>query len=285
MYIYKLVFLSLVLFSQLANANDIPKITKNVVGIFNVDTNKAVNTRDVYGDVINYYIPPEINTITIHSPNDGDVSIDLQSEIEFVISEWREAGLRFNRLSSIQGTTRYIGYRLGNDASAYGYTNFNEPREGDAITRLSLDPSGFTRFIPDYYRRLMRAGMISSNMTMHEFIRMMVRVTLLHETGHALGLAHHDENGHEFIGGMRVGREIVRCGINISRPSIMQGGSSGSYLSLVSQFLSRPVNINDVVLSRNDLEGADRMFNSHNSRGVVSLFCMAVFMSMKGSEL
>lgn len=277
--------LFLLLFSAIASSNDIPRDTKNVIGIFDSNSNTPINTRDVYGDVINYYIPDNARTIEIRMPDGNYVSIDLGAEIEHAISEWSEAGIRFNRLTSIQGTSRYIGYRIGNDGSAYGYTNFNEPRDNDAITRISIDPVGFASYGPRYYSRLMGAGMIPRDMSMNDFMRMMVRLTVLHETGHALGLAHHNEDGVAFPGYTRIGREIVRCGISISRPSIMVSGSSGSYLSLISQFLSRPVTINDVVLSRNDLEGANRMFNQRSHRGTVSLFCMAMFMSLKGSEL
>ncbi|MGL4476455.1 MAG: hypothetical protein ACRCT7_18695 [Shewanella sp.] len=275
----------LLLFSSLASSNDIPRDTKNVIGVFDSNSNTPINTRDVYGEVINYYIPDNARTIEIRMPDGNYVSIDLGAEIEYAISEWSEAGIRFNRLTSNQGTSRYIGYRLGYDGSAYGYTNFNEPRDNDAITRLSIDPVGFASYGPRHYSRLMGAGMIPRDMSMNDFMRMMVRQTVLHETGHALGLAHHNEDGVAFPGYARIGREIVRCGISISRPSIMVSGSSGSYLSLISQFLSRPVTINDVVLSRNDLEGANRMFNQRSHRGTVSLFCMAMFMSLKDSEL
>ncbi|WP_104024569.1 hypothetical protein [Vibrio hyugaensis] len=288
---YKFIVTVFLLLSSVVNAGDIPRNTKNIIGIFNNDTNNPINTRDVYGDVINYYLPENINTITIHTSTYGSVSIDLNLELEQVISEWREAGLQFNRMVSNQGMTRHIGYRIGNDGSAYGYTNFNEPRENDAVTRVSIDTNALSRLSPRYYERLIAENRISRDMPFPEFIRMVVRVTLLHETGHALGLAHNNENGSVFPGGHRIGREIIRCGIVTARPSIMVSGAPisshehGSYLDLLSRYLSRNITINDVALSRNDLDGANRMFTSHSPRGAVSLFCLAVFMSVRGSEL
>lgn len=284
--VVKIFFLmSFIFLSPFASSNDVPRSTKNVIGVFDSSTNKALNTHEIYGDVINYYIPDNIRHITISIGQNPPIDIDLEQEIEFAIREWTSAGLRFNRLTSNTGTTRYIGYRLGSDGSAYGYTSFNSPNDNDAITRVTLDTRGFSSQIPDYYRGLLEYNRIPSNATISDLVRMMVRLTILHETGHALGLAHHDENGVLLPNPTRIGREVARCGITISRPSVMVSGRDGSFISILSQFLNRPVTIDDIVASRNDLEGAHNMFTISTPRTAISLFCVSVFMALKGTEL
>lgn len=270
-------------FSSLAMSNDILRDAKNVVGVFDIDTNRPLNTRDVYGDVIYYYIPDNIRDISIVLPDGGRVSIDLESEIENAITAWSASGLRFIRVNSNVGLTRYIGYRLGDTPNDFGHTNFNQPRDDDAITRVAISPLGFERGVPRYYYGLREQGRIPQDMDIADFMRMWMRLTVLHETGHALGLAHHDDDNRD-VPGFRIGRMLVRCGTIFSRPSIMVSGATGSYINFISQYLSRPVTITDIILSRNDLEGADRMFNYRASlSGLFSLMCIAL-LSSRSSE-
>lgn len=266
-------------FSSLAMSNDTLRDAKNVVGVFNFDTNTPVNTRDVYGDVIYYYIPENIRDISIMLPDGGRVSIDLESEIENAITAWSDSGLRFIRVNSNVGLTRYIGYRLGDTTHGFGHTNFNQPRDDDAITRVAISPLGLAAGVPRYYHGLRAQRRIPQDMDIADFMRMWVRLTVLHETGHALGLAHHDEDNRE-MPGVGIGRMLVQCSTIFSRPSIMVSGATGSYINFLSQYLSRPVTIRDVMLSRNDLEGADRMFSYRTSlSGLFSLMCIALLSS------
>ncbi|ENH9205162.1 hypothetical protein ACUI5U_002745 [Vibrio vulnificus] len=267
-------------------ANDIPNENKHVVGIFDDNTNQLMNTNSIYGESIRVFIVEQNHQLTINIYEQEPIVINLYSEMESVIERWRESGLRIDLTTTIPEDQNYISILVGNNGSAYGYTNFNSPRDEMAITRLTIDSRGFQHYLPNYYQRLRDANIISSDMDIREFTRMMVRVTLIHEFGHALGLAHHDEDRVQIEGHPgRSGREIVRCGLSNSRPSIMLSGRTGSFLSNLSTFLNRPVTINDVFPSRNDLEGVERMYRYTRTPSTASLFCMAIWATLKGSEL
>lgn len=278
------IFFALLFFSSFSNAK--PNDIYNVVGYFNEDLNAPYNTRDIYGSVIRYYIPPEINNVQI-TVDDITVHVNLEDEILSAINEWAHEsnGLRFERILSSEGQNGYIRFGITTNANTYGNTVFNSLSEIDgSISRVNLEPRGFTRQIPNLYSGLRNVNAISSATDITELVRMMVNLTLRHEIGHALGLAHHDENG-VHVGPNEIGRLIVMCGLSASRPSIMLSGRSGNYLRILSEHLHRPVTISDIAISRNDLQGAGRMFESHSRRHVLSLACAAAFMSLRGSEL
>ncbi|WP_157798242.1 hypothetical protein [Aeromonas cavernicola] len=291
-----LILLSLIMVTFISKADNEDRKIKNVVGVFNEETNLLINSQDVYGDIIRYYIPSDMRNLVINLPSQVFVAINLEQEIEYAISMWQrqQQGSRrpinFMRSLVRPTDTRYIGYRLGTTTDSYGNTNYNSPSNNDAITRVVLQPRTFELQMPRRYHMAINAGDISRETDISDFTRMMVRLTIIHETGHALGLLHHDDDIEQnFNHPTRVGRRIVNCPLSFTPPSIMISGRNNTdYFTSLRRHLGRSVTLADISPSRNDIDGAHIMFHERQRPGFfngLATLCLAVYVALRGSDL
>ena len=82
-----------------------------------------------------YFLPPSAETISIQNQGHSPIVINLEREISQAFELWGQAGITKRTYEPSQENA--IAFRIGNDGSAYGYTNFNSPRTGQAVSRVA----------------------------------------------------------------------------------------------------------------------------------------------------
>lgn len=268
MIVKSLLLISVLSISLSAIAAPTPAEEKQVVGYAD-DSGMLYNTYDIYGSVLSYYIPENEYTLSISSrASDGHmahVDINYPEYVLEALREWVPVGISLNR--SFMGSVR-------EHTVLFGIVNHNDNSLGSSVfnphgnSRVNIGRVVFNNIGLNNYEKLKQRHAIPADMSPEDYLRLKIRITLKHEIGHVLGLLHNNEGGVELPLGRGV--NISNCPLRNQPPSIMLNGSNYDYIDRLSAFLERPVTVNDIGPSANDIAGARMMYNRGSVRSVLA---------------
>lgn len=242
---------------------------KRVVGAFSYSTPEhTVNFGDMYGDSSNVHVfLADMSSSVIFNVEDYNteqtipVLIAADALIMRAYNSWRRSGYGFQRVSSTPpldpSFPGVITRIVESPENTLAWTNINS---GGVVgqTTININRRFFESHGLDNYYRARELGYIPMRMGVEEYINMLFYLTILHESGHSLGLGHPDFRGNPIS---YEWRQIVPPTPFRQRPSIMLSGlSEGQYfIGNLSRHLGRPISIDDINISNNDIQGASIM--------------------------
>lgn len=143
---------------------------------------------------------------------------------------------RVDSTHTIANAVSHVTYPISNNQSITFYTENLE------------------HIIPTYYSNYIRDRVISRNMDIASFTKMLLTVIMEHELGHMFSLTHSAFNVDQNIATARIANQMSPL-----RPSIMTV-TSGRYLRQLSAYLGRQITIDDVHPSNNDGTALSRLY-------------------------
>lgn len=225
--------------------------------VFGMDRNGLFDVGRYYGDRINYYINWIGNhDITVNTGGGTSVVSISSNEVINGFDVWNSR-LRNNfHRESNDSQNHNILVRIvstPSSPSSAGYTSFNSTtttRNGQTI--ININSYFFANSAWASFQNSIRRGFIDNDTTFDDYVRIMVRLTIVHEIGHALGLMHPGET--------RLASQIVPRSYLRQLPSIMYPDVTG-YFNSLHEHIGRAITLGDILPSSNDIMGANIMLN------------------------
>jgi hypothetical protein len=268
--------------SSVRAVNIDPKFTQIVGQEGHADRGNGVqHMRRFYSGRFNYYVDSALEAVPLIFEGLGPlggplvITVNIHEMIRQAMTAWGGSFFyRGPRLSeaSVSAVDQGVQFHLQNGggihgAGVYGVTSLANNITGPAPTSITFIRDNLSEGIPSLYETMISDHYIERGQTSIEaFARMVIRLTVLHEIGHAWGLLHPDtqDHGNNDISLQGMSR-IVLQGRGEYRPSIMIALQE-DYFRTLSVHLGRPVIESDITLSANDIEGARYMWNGWTYR-------------------